>query len=440
MKLAKSLLLGSVAGFASVAAAQAADLPVQVKKPEYVRVCNTYGAGYYYIPGTDTCLRVGGRVRAEVMYKDWDQDFDDYNDNVGWRTRAYINLDARTATEYGTVRTYISLRATHNSGTPFDSFKEDSSESFLDRAFIQFAGLTAGRTISFFDFSEGTNFGTLRFSDGVVTNLLAYTATFGNGFSATLSLEDPANRRVAEYSDFSAISAGLVGIDGAGTQIPDIVASLRVDQSWGSAQLSAAAHQIRGTDRFVTDNIDDEWGFAVGLGAKINMDFLAPGDYFWINGTYTQGALGYMGYDNTANLAAGSSRLASAVAHKYTAAGTYDTDTAKGWQVSAGFQHYWAPTFRSSIFGSYAAVDAIDVTYAAGTMYDTLTPELKEWKAGANIIWSPVRNLDIGLEGIYTNAEYDYTNWVSAGGVRTSNNWTDEEKSWEVRLRIQRDF
>ncbi|PZR88834.1 MAG: porin, partial [Stutzerimonas stutzeri] len=63
MKLVKSLLLGSAAGFAAVAGAHAADLPSRKAAPvEYVRVCSAYGAGFFYIPGTETCLRVGGRV------------------------------------------------------------------------------------------------------------------------------------------------------------------------------------------------------------------------------------------------------------------------------------------------------------------------------------------------------------------------------------------
>ena len=62
MKMVKSLLLGSAAGLVAVAGAQAADLPVKAKPVEYVKVCSAYGAGFYYIPGTDICLRVGGYV------------------------------------------------------------------------------------------------------------------------------------------------------------------------------------------------------------------------------------------------------------------------------------------------------------------------------------------------------------------------------------------
>ena len=66
MKMVKSLLLGSAAGLVAVAGAQAADLPVKAKPVEYVKICSLYGAGFYYIPGTDTCLKIGGWVRAEV--------------------------------------------------------------------------------------------------------------------------------------------------------------------------------------------------------------------------------------------------------------------------------------------------------------------------------------------------------------------------------------
>ena len=69
MKLVKSLLLGSAAVLTVAAGAQAADLPSRKAAPvEYVKICDAYGAGFFYIPGTDTCLRLGGYVRAEYDY------------------------------------------------------------------------------------------------------------------------------------------------------------------------------------------------------------------------------------------------------------------------------------------------------------------------------------------------------------------------------------
>ncbi|HUB65350.1 MAG TPA: porin, partial [Methylocella sp.] len=70
MKLLKGLFLSSaagVAGLAAVPAARAADLPAAQAAPiEYVRICDAYGAGFFFIPGTDTCLRIGGLVLGEV--------------------------------------------------------------------------------------------------------------------------------------------------------------------------------------------------------------------------------------------------------------------------------------------------------------------------------------------------------------------------------------
>jgi hypothetical protein len=60
MKTLKRGLLLSAAGLAIVANAKAADLPVKAAPVEYVKVCSLYGAGFFYIPGTDTCLKIGG--------------------------------------------------------------------------------------------------------------------------------------------------------------------------------------------------------------------------------------------------------------------------------------------------------------------------------------------------------------------------------------------
>jgi hypothetical protein len=68
MKMVKSLLLGSAAGLVAVAGAQAADLPVKAKPVEYVKICSLYGDGFYYIPGSETCLRFSGYIRAQYGY------------------------------------------------------------------------------------------------------------------------------------------------------------------------------------------------------------------------------------------------------------------------------------------------------------------------------------------------------------------------------------
>src|SRR3954466_1104024 len=66
MKMVKSLLLGTAAGLVAMSGAQAADLPVKAKPVQYVKICSLYGAGFYYVPGTDLCLKIGGYVRQQV--------------------------------------------------------------------------------------------------------------------------------------------------------------------------------------------------------------------------------------------------------------------------------------------------------------------------------------------------------------------------------------
>ena len=72
MKMVKSLILGSAAGLVAMSGAQAADLPVKAKAVEYVRICSLYGAGFFYIPGTDTCIKLGGYLRAETAFNELD--------------------------------------------------------------------------------------------------------------------------------------------------------------------------------------------------------------------------------------------------------------------------------------------------------------------------------------------------------------------------------
>ena len=66
MKMVKSLALGSTAALFAMGGAQAADLPVKAKAVEYVRICSLYGAGFFYIPGTDTCIKLGGYFRGDL--------------------------------------------------------------------------------------------------------------------------------------------------------------------------------------------------------------------------------------------------------------------------------------------------------------------------------------------------------------------------------------
>src|SRR6478672_7596334 len=112
MKMVKSLVLGSAAGLIAMSGAQAADLPVKAKAVEYVRICSLYGAGFFYIPGTDTCIKLGGYLRVDTTFNGsgaygapaWNSDAGQgnrYFDYFAARSRMALTVDTRTATEYG---------------------------------------------------------------------------------------------------------------------------------------------------------------------------------------------------------------------------------------------------------------------------------------------------------------------------------------------------
>ena len=259
MKMVKSLLLGSAAGLVAVAGAQAADLPVKAKPVQYVKICSLYGVGFYYIPGTDMCIKIGGWVRAEYGWGQngnfaWGWANNNVNNrstnNSDFRARGYITADARNQTEYGTVRGYIAVGLSENE----HGGDVNASTSFsANRAFIQWAGFTFGRAQSFFDFysNPATSYwGAFPSSDTGDGGwfVMGYTAQFGNGFSATIAAEAP--RRTQLFGVFAGgTETGAFGGNNAagaygGFQVPDVVGNLRVDQAWGSAQIMAAYHDV----------------------------------------------------------------------------------------------------------------------------------------------------------------------------------------------------
>src|SRR5258708_4812110 len=346
MKMVKSLLLGTTAGLVAVAGAQAADMPVKAAPVQYVKICSLYGDGFYYIPGTDICLKVGGYVRGEYAYNygssmatgPWAGiavGARDRQDGQDWtmRTRAYAWFDSRQQTEYGTLRSYLQI------GINYDSPQNTATNFNANRAFIQFAGFTVGAAQSFYDFysSPASSFFGPNASDtgDPGWKVFAYTAQYGNGFSATFSLEEPRAFATA-VPESGVINTNLgnlpIGInnpdaDRAKIRFPDIVQNWRVDQAWGSAQLMVAAHDVSAgyyaannitagtlaglgtctgatagflglgagtlTGQEICGHPADKLGWAVGGGARLNAQ---GGDYFQFQVNYTQGAVRYAAF------------------------------------------------------------------------------------------------------------------------------------------------
>ncbi|MCJ2092405.1 porin [Methylobacterium sp. J-072] len=532
MRLLRRCLLGSLAAFVAVGAADSADLPVKKVAPiEYVRVCSAFGAGFFYIPGTETCLRVSGRARFEGGYITayTRQAGTNSGDTSGYRGLLRFNLDARTQTAYGTLRAFVRLDAGSRAGasgvgrsgtqeriglayaaTGVDETGRAQQVVNVDKAFIQFAGLTAGRAASFFDFyahdfelSSAT-----AGSDVASTNLFAYTATFGNGLSATLSVEDPVFRRTpifAPSGGAAPVSPVFVGytrgvpssfgnIDTIQRErLPDFVGVLRVDQVWGSAQLSAATHELNvgnialGTGANVSvahTNSVQTW--AVQGGLKVNAPFVAPGDALYLQAAYGDGAQFYTGYSTFSGSASpNAATIQGQTFNQYFSDATINPftgqlQTSNSVTAVASYLHYWSPEWRSAVFGSYGEQSfSRSARLAQGAAFNLLNPngtntfstnavgvpgtrfyqlsqalrDTYQFVAGASLIWSPVKDLDLGIEGYYTqiglksgraiDLDKSPTAYANVAGINAGTflpRTATQDSVSQVRLRIQRDF
>src|SRR5256885_666415 len=211
MPITKRMLLGSAATLTAIASAQAADLPVKAKAVEYVKVCSLYGEGFFYIPGSDICLKIGGYVRADYRWNATGGGQPHYTGPGGaqdrsvspyaMRHRAHFNFDSRTQTAYGTLRTYVAVHV--------DNVDQGTVTVNPTRAFIQWAGFTFGHTKSFTDVpgtpgDDGFKslFQNQNISDTGAngTNPIAYTWELGNGMTLNVGAHERATHGIANPS------------------------------------------------------------------------------------------------------------------------------------------------------------------------------------------------------------------------------------------------
>ncbi len=219
----KSLLLGSAAALVAVTGARAADVivPVAPDPVDYVRVCDVYGKGFFYIPGTETCLSIGGYVRFKyAVIGDTTARVNDEGDDyqAGSQVRVRLNFDAREETELGTLRGFARIQATNafGTGSQFGTSGTDQAYS-MDLGYIQLGGLTMGYLDTLWTDSDGFFTDTDLPVGDFQVNRVSYTYA-ANSFSAAVSLED----------------------DGTGDFAPDVVARIAYDAGFASAYIAAS--------------------------------------------------------------------------------------------------------------------------------------------------------------------------------------------------------
>jgi hypothetical protein len=99
MSGAKGLLLGCSIGLFAITSAQADDLPFKGKPVEYVKLCSLYGAGFFYIPGTGTCVIFGGTPRVQAEFNAGVPGIPDYKTS-GATTSGVSPIGARPSSSY----------------------------------------------------------------------------------------------------------------------------------------------------------------------------------------------------------------------------------------------------------------------------------------------------------------------------------------------------
>ncbi|MGY4504571.1 hypothetical protein ACVWYH_008528 [Bradyrhizobium sp. GM24.11] len=495
MKVVKSLLLGTAAGLIAVGGAQAADLPVKAKAVEYVKICSLYGAGFYYIPGTDTCIKLGGYLRADaILGGTGDYGFNNSTSSVNGgsnnrltnyyysRARFDFNVDTRTATEYGVVRTYADLvfsyDTTNVTGSNPSAFSTNSASLGLYHAFIQFAGFTFGRTVSIFDapwqsYPAGgpdTIPGGSNHVNGV--NQAAYTADFGQGITASVALQDETSANNGQ-SNLWNVSSGtaaqfVTGVYGAnswgGTRSPDILGAVRVDQAWGLAQLSVAAHDLHSAYYGLTETSghpSDKWGWAVQGSLSIKNIPTGAGDNINLQAVYTDGATRYNFqslFPQSFFMFSGSGTGAyQSTGFAGVADGVFGTttgiDTVKTWGLRGGYTHNWSPNWASAVYGGYAQLKygntgkaLICTNFAAiAVAGSTCNPDFNFGVIGVNTIWTPVKNLAFTADLSWSRLDQKYSGAIASPGIATAAKPAavyelKDQNSVSMLLRAQRNF
>ena len=451
MKMVKGLLLGSAAGLAAVTGTQAADLPVKARPVEYVKICSLYGEGFYYIPGTDVCLKVGGYVRADYGWNVTGARTPHYSGAGGaqdrtvspfsTRHRAHINFDSRTQTPYGTLRTYAAIH--------IDNENQGVVTVNPTRAFIQWAGFTFGHTKSLTDIPGTPGDDTFKSlhqtqnqSDTGAngTNQIAYTWELGNGMTFNVGADERRTKPLTNLSGANVWSIGVQTTDTLhGEQYPNPWVNFAVNQAWGRFGISAVLNPIHTQYYGAAPGLpgyaptaacvaqpnttfcsypEDDWGWAVFAGIDIKAPWLGPGDHFGGYAMYGQGALAYAGGSNLSNpsLFGGGNQLALGVITDavYVNGSGFELTTA--WTAGAGWEHFWLPNFSTTWYGTYTEVSYNDTVINSRWFCGTnggagqnviipanvaCDPGFKFWTIGTHTDWYPVPGFRLAVDVQY---------------------------------------
>jgi hypothetical protein len=365
MKSLKFLSFASALSI-SAGAASAADA-VMAPEPEpveYVRICDAYGAGFFYIPGTETCLQISGYVRYQMGTAS-DGETPNYNGFAaeGWskQVRARVNFDARSETEWGTLRSYIRFQAS------WDGVGDGEVEA--DQAWLSLGGFRAGYTESAWaDTVVGGVATTGSHSDNSMSYgdqqraLIQYNFE-RNGFFGVVSLED---------DDYS----GSTIEDNNDGYVPDVVGVLGYASGWGGVWARVGYDEsFDGSDNGFGGT--NSGGFGGSLGLQVNVPNM-EGSSFRLVGYYADGDHAYGTLHGPA-------------------ATYFDGNGNSEWSILASYGHQFTDKISASVGYQY-----FSDFYYGGT---DLKSGLDGQSAEVSLVWLPVTNFEVRTEVQYDKIE-----------------------------------
>lgn len=442
--------------------AGAADLPTnKASQPASgdLKACDVGGISGWVLPGSDICVKLSGYIEAQFaagnLSQQWiwvgNQTTGDgtiagakiglapgasiwARDAVGWTNRTAFGFDFASNSAYGPLLGHADYE--FNTGNGFDS----QQENYLNLAYVNWAGITAGRATSFFSyFAGGDNWANIFSPDRQQYNqpvLVAYTASFGGGFSAALSLEStfplpdgPGSNW--QSNGFNYLHSG--DLIYAGERWTDGIARIRATESWGEAQIAAAVHRVEaeGANGFAgspTARIST-LGWAALAGGRINVPALGDGDNVQLQGVFSRNAIWYSGIPEemvNENGQTNGNGQQQFLADAYFNGLAWGTPSA--WTIEGYFEHHLTPqvyVYPEASFGRLTWSNARGL----------ISPNMTTWIAGADIGWAPVTNLNFDLELMVQS-----TDQARPAAYVGANAWVANSSGFAGRLRIQRSF
>ncbi len=318
----------------------------------------------------------------------------------------------------------------------------------------------------------------------------AYTAQLGGGLSATIAAEERRMNQIINDTGLAApgsLTAFVRGSNFGGWQAPDVVGNIRLDQTWGSAQIMAAGHELNPlhygpTSAFaVNGGPDTNWGWVVGAGAHLNLPFIWQGDYIEGEANYTQGAVTYLANSSgTTQAFANGGNQSWGLMSDCVYGGTVPTgsltraangtgcEQTTAWSAVLSYEHYWTPQWHQSFTGGYMQIRYDDAannmlcalegpangtgTGRAAVARPGCNNDWNYWVAGSRLQWDVTKSFYLGVEALYIQQDTAKSadglvplpvgtgaptlcSFAAGPGCRNSN-----EHSWVFTVRMHKDF